>query len=184
MDYIEGKLLSDYLTENEKEKDKYIELFASIHHELMNTSIVNLNNSYGRIKNKIFNSELAATTKYALFYKLKKMEFSYDTIHGDYNLSNVIISKEGKPYIIDWSHVSFGDRKFDIATTYAIFVVEDKEDIGNIYLDKICELEKIDKQYIFDKLIFAYIYIVDRYNKNIQDKIYDKMYDIIKDEEV
>ena len=112
MDYIDGENLETIVSKNSNDAEKYINLFANNYHELVQNKNLNLNNSYGRIKNKIFASELPANIKYGLFYKLREMEFSRDIIHGDYTFSNLVITKDGKPFIFDWGHVAYGDKKF------------------------------------------------------------------------
>ena len=41
--------------------------------------------------------------------------------HGDLNPSNVIITEDGTPYIIDWSHAARGNASADAAQTYLLF---------------------------------------------------------------
>jgi tRNA A-37 threonylcarbamoyl transferase component Bud32 len=183
MDYIEGKLLSELIKEDASNADKYIEVFAKTQNEIFASKSENLNNSYGRIKKKIFDTELPMNIKYGLFYKLREIEFARDVIHGDYNLSNVIISKDGTPYIFDWSHVAFGDKKFDIAISYTLFEIEGEHDLAEKYLEKICALDRIDKTQIFKMMVLACVYIVDRYNEEKKKLIYNKIYETIKSEE-
>ena len=70
---------------------------------MIQNKTLNLDSSYGRIKNKIFPSELPANIKKGLFYKLSEIQFSKDVIHGDYTFSNVILSKNGKAFILYWA---------------------------------------------------------------------------------
>lgn len=183
MDYVGGNNLEALIKNDEKNIDKYINIFADTYHKLVSNKSLNLNNSYGRIKNKIFATELPANIKYGLFYKLRDMEFSRDVIHGDYSLSNVFVMKDGSPMILDWGHVAFGDKKFDMAITYALFELENRHDLGELYLSKMREIEGVDKEQILKVLILAYVYIVDRYDEITRKNIYDKIYEIIKTEE-
>ena len=183
MDYIEGDNLEDIVSKNANDAEKYIDIFAKTYHGLIQNKNLNLNNSYGRIRNKIFASELPTNIKYGLFYKLREMEFSRDIIHGDYTFSNVIIAKDGKPVIFDWGHVAYGARKFDIAITYALFELQGRKDLGDLYLNKMNELEDVDREQVLKVLILAYIYIVDRYDEDDRKNIYNRVYEIIKSEE-
>ena len=183
MDYIDGENIEEILKKNPNDAEKYITLFANTYHEMIQTKNLNLNNSYGRIKNKIFASELPTNIKYGLFYKLRDMEFSRDIIHGDYAFSNVMIRKDGKPVILDWGHVAYGDKKLDIAITYALFELQGRKDLGDVYLDKMKELDNVDKAQVMKVLLLAYIYIVDRYEETISKNIYNRIYEIIKNEE-
>lgn len=182
MQYIEGMdLLS--LTNDRSSFDKYLTTFVETQHTLFSSKMQNLNNSYGRIKNKIFATNLPANIQYGLFYKLRSMEFAHDVIHGDYTLSNVLIDKNGEAHILDWSHVAYGDKKLDIAISYAIFNIDGEKEIADKYLDRVCSFENIQKESVLDYMLLAYAYIVDRYDENARNTIYDKMYEIIKDKE-
>jgi tRNA A-37 threonylcarbamoyl transferase component Bud32 len=183
MDYIEGENLETIVSKNVNDAEKYIDLFANTYHGLVQNKNLKLNNSYGRIKNKIFASELPTNIKYGLFYKLREMEFSRDIIHGDYTFSNITITKDGKPVIFDWGHVAYGDKKFDIAITYALFELQGRKDWGELYLNKMKELDGVERDQVLKVLILAYVYIVDRYDEAIRKNIYDKIYEIIKNEE-
>lgn len=183
MDYIDGDNLETIVSKNVNGAEKYIDIFANTYHNLVQNNNLNLNNSYGRIKNKIFASELPANIKYGLFYKLREMEFSRDIIHGDYSFSNLVITKEGKPVIFDWGHVAYGAKQFDIAITYALFELQDRKDLGELYLSKMKDLDGIDREQVLKVLILAYIYIVDRYDEPTRKNIYNRIYEILKSEE-
>ena len=183
MDFIDGENLEDLISKNKKDETKYIDLFAKSYHEMTQNKSLSLNNSYGRIKNKIFNSELPMNVKYGLFYKLREMEFARDVIHGDYTFSNVIVSKDGKIYILDWSHVAYGAKEFDIAITYALFELQGRKDLAELYLSKLKVMDNVDESQVTKVLILAYIYIVDRYDEATQKNIYSKINEIIKSEE-
>ena len=183
MDYIKGENLLNLINTDKSNIDKYLNIFAKTQHKIFSSTGEFLNNSYGRIKKKIFASELPMNIKYGLFYRLREMEFAKDIIHGDYTLSNVIISEDGTPYILDWGHVSFGDKKLDIAISYILFIINGQNSLAEKYLDLICSLENISKEKIMKAMILAYIYIVDRYDESKQKNIYDKVYELIKLEE-
>ena len=63
MDYIEDDYLVEFLDKKENNVEKCIDLFAKTYHEMIQNKTLNLNNSYGRIKNKIFPLELPANIK-------------------------------------------------------------------------------------------------------------------------
>ncbi len=181
MEYIDGEDLFSLLKKDKSKMDENMERFTKIHHEIMSNQFVSLINSYGKTKNKIFNSNLPANIKYSLFYKLRELDFTKDIIHGDFILSNVIIDKKGDFIVVDWAHAAYGNRKFDIAVSYALMdVLDGKNDIAECYIEKMCKLENVNKEQIFDLLPLAYVYIVDRFDDDKQKEIYDKIYQIIK----
>ena len=60
-------------------------------------------------------------------------------LHCDFNPSNVVITPEGVPYILDWSHASQGHALADVAKTYLIFDLEGKRTLAERYLRLFCE---------------------------------------------
>ena len=62
---------------------------------------------------KIEQTELDATTRYDLHTRLEGMPKHNKVCHGDFNPSNIIITEDGTPYIIDWSHATQGNASAD-----------------------------------------------------------------------
>ena len=70
---------------------------------------------------KISQADLDATTRYDLHTRLEGMPKHNKVCHGDFRPSNVIISEDGTPYVIDWSHATQGNASADAARTYLCF---------------------------------------------------------------
>ena len=68
--------------------------------------------------------------------------------HGDFNPSNIIVSDDGKPYIIDWSHATQGNASADVARTYLLFWLSGDIETAEKYLDLFCKKSDTAKQYI------------------------------------
>ena len=68
--------------------------------------------------------------------------------HGDFNPSNIIITKEHESYIIDWAHVTQGNASADVARTYLLFSLQGKEDLADKYLNLFCKKSDTAKQYV------------------------------------
>jgi hypothetical protein len=79
--------------------------------------------------------------------------------------------------------VAYGAKQFDIAITYALFELQDRKDLGELYLSKMKDLDGIDREQVLKVLILAYIYIVDRYDEPTRKNIYNRIYEILKSEE-
>jgi thiamine kinase-like enzyme len=63
----------------------------------------------------ISESSCDATTRYDLHTRLEAMPKGTKLCHGDFNPSNIIITKNDVPYIIDWSHATMGNASADVA---------------------------------------------------------------------
>ena len=68
--------------------------------------------------------------------------------HGDFEPSNVIISENGTPYIVDWAHATQGNASADIARTYLLFWLNGDISGAEIYLDTACRKSDIAKRYV------------------------------------
>ena len=147
-DYIKGKTLQQLMDENEDKKDEYIELLVDLQLEVHSKVSPLLNKLKDKMNRKISASELDATTRYDLHTRLEGMPKHNKVCHGDFNPSNIIITDEGKAYIIDWSHATQGNASADAARTYLLFWLNGDIEGAKKYLDLFCEKSKTQKQYV------------------------------------
>ena len=89
------------------------------------------------MERKIDGTSLDATTRYELHTRLESMPKHKKVCHGDYNPSNVIITADGEPYIIDWSHATQGNASADAARTYLLFWLAGDIESAHMYLSLI-----------------------------------------------
>jgi aminoglycoside phosphotransferase (APT) family kinase protein len=68
--------------------------------------------------------------------------------HGDFNPSNIIITADGTPYILDWSRATQGNASADVARTYLLFCLEGKEALAEKYLKLFCLKSDTARQYV------------------------------------
>ena len=68
--------------------------------------------------------------------------------HGDFNPSNVIITPDGTPYVIDWSHATQGNGAADAARTYLLFMLNGQKDLAEKYIKLYCFKSDTARQYI------------------------------------
>ena len=147
-DYIEGKTLAELMAENPDKKDEYLELFVDLQMQIHAAACPMLNKLKDKMNRKISAAELDATTRYELHTRLEGMPKHKKVCHGDFNPSNVIITPEGKAYIIDWAHATQGNASADVARTYLLFCLEGDEDFAQKYLDLFCKKSDTARQYV------------------------------------
>lgn len=147
-DYIEGKTLAELIEEDRENKEKYIELLVDIQmsvHSKTSPLLIRLKDKMSR---KIADCELEATTRYDLHTRLEAMPKHNKICHGDFDPSNVIITADGTPYIIDWSHATQGNASADVARTYLLFWLKGDISGAERYLDIFCKKSNTDKHYV------------------------------------
>ncbi len=148
MDYIEGKTLDQLMQENPDKVQEYLGMFVDLQLEMHSHKAPLLNPLIQKMHRKIGESGLNATTRYELNVRLDSMPRHTKVCHGDYNPSNIIITPQGKPYIIDWSHATQGNASHDAARTYLLFRLAGKDDLAEQYMRLFCEKSDTAKQYV------------------------------------
>ena len=132
-EYIKGKTLARIMEEDPDNKDKYLDLFVDLQIKVQSMTCPLLSKLKDKMSRKIGEAELDATTRYDLRTRLEGMPKHNKLCHGDFNPSNIIITDNGVPYIIDWSHATQGNASADAARTYLLFCLNgDTETAKNI----------------------------------------------------
>ena len=118
-EYIPGKTLAQLMEENPQEKDAYLEQFVDLQMDVHTHRAPLLNKLHDKMKRKIDETGLDATTRYELHTRLDSTPHHNKVCHGDFNPSNIIMSENG-PYILDWSHATLNlfCKKSDTARQY------------------------------------------------------------------
>ncbi len=147
-EYISGKTLAQLMEENPEKKDEYLEFLVDLQMEVHSKTCPLLNKLRDKMNTKINQTKLDATTRYELHTRLNGMPKHSKVCHGDFNPSNIIITDEGKAYIIDWSHATQGNASADVARTYLLFCLEGDNEGAKKYLDLFCKKSNTAKQYI------------------------------------
>ena len=147
-EFIKGKTLAQLMEENPDKKDEYIELLVDIQIEVHSKVSPLLNKLKDKMNRKISISELDATTRYDLHTRLEGMPKHNKVCHGDFNPSNIIITEDSTPYILDWSHATQGNASADVARTYLLFWLAGDINGAKKYLDLFCTKSNTAKQYV------------------------------------
>ena len=147
-EFIKGKTLAQLIEENEDKKDEYLEMFVDLQLEVNSKTCPLLNKLKEKMNRKIGQTELDATTRYDLHTRLEGMPKHNKVCHGDFNPSNIIVTEDGTPYIIDWSHATQGNASADAARTYLLFCLEGDNETAKKYLDLFCKKSNTAKQYV------------------------------------
>lgn len=147
-DYIEGETLEALMKKNPDKLDEYMELFVNVQLEIQSKRAPLLNKLKDKMNRKISESGIDATTRYELHTRLDGMPKHIKVLHGDYNPSNVIITKDGTPFIIDWAHATQGNASADAARTYLLFSLKNEKELAEKYLNLFCRKSDTAKQYV------------------------------------
>ena len=147
-DYIEGKTLKELMDENPDKIDEYLDLFVDIQMEILSKKCPLLKRIKDKMQDKISQADLDATTRYELHTRLASTKQHNKVCHGDFNPSNVIITPDGTPYILDWSHATQGNGAADAARTYLLFVLSGEKELAEKYIKLYCKKTDTARQYV------------------------------------
>ena len=92
-EYIKGKTLSQLMQEHPEKKDEYLRLFVETQLLVQSKTCPLLSRLKDKMNRKISQADLDATTRYDLHTRLEGMPKHNKVCHGDFNPSNVIISR-------------------------------------------------------------------------------------------
>ena len=146
--FIEGKTLQQLMDENPDKMDEYLELFVNVQMQILNAKCPLLKRLKDKMQDKISQTDLDATTRYELHTRLASMKKHNKVCHGDFNPSNVVITPDGTPFILDWSHATQGNGAADAARTYLLFCLKGEEELAEKYLKLYCEKADVARQYV------------------------------------
>ena len=147
-EFIKGKALARLMEENPDKKDEYLSLFVDLQLQMHSKTCKGLTKLKDKMNRKISETDLSATVRYDLHTRLEAMPKHNKVCHGDFNPTNIIITDDGTPYILDWSHATQGNASADVARTYLLFWLNGDIDGAKKYLDMFCERSNTAKQYV------------------------------------
>lgn len=137
-EYIKGKNLELLMKEEPEKKTEYLEIMITLQLDMFYRDCPPIPRLKDKLNRRIKNAELDATRRFELHSVLNEMPIRRKICHGDFVPSNVIVSKDGVAYLIDFSHVSQGNAEADVARTYLEFLLKKDETSAEYYLERIC----------------------------------------------
>lgn len=148
LDYIEGETLQSLMTKHPEKQDEYLELFVDLQMTVLSKNVPMLNKLRDKMQGQISDADLDATARYDLHTRLDSMHRHKHLCHGDFNPTNIIITSDGTPYIIDWSHATQGNSSADVARSYLLFYLAGESELAHKYLKLYCKKSDTAIQYV------------------------------------
>jgi len=147
-DFIEGKTLAQLIEEDPDNFDRYLNRFVDIQLMMQAERVPLLGLLVNKMHRKISESTIDATIRYELHTRLDGMPKHNKLCHGDFDFSNVIITPDDRPYIIDWAHATQGNASADAARTYLLFWLRGEKENAKKYLNLFCKKSDTARQYV------------------------------------
>ena len=147
-EYIEGETLEELMQKHPEKEDEYLDFFVDLQVRMSKEKVPLLGHLRDKMHAKISASSFPATVRYDLHVRLDSLPRHKKLCHGDFQPSNVIIAKDGTPYIIDWSHATQGNGSADAARTYLIMKLQGRDELAEKYLNLYCLKTDTARQYV------------------------------------
>lgn len=147
-EFIEGKTLAQLMKEQPEKLEEYLNLFVDLQLTVLSHTCPMLNKLKDKMKRKISEANLDATTRYDLHARLEGMPKHTKLCHGDFNPSNIIMQEDGTLYVLDWSHATQGNASADAARTYLLFCLNGEQEVADRYLKLFCQKSDTAMQYV------------------------------------
>ena len=146
--YIEGETLEKMMADHPEKEDEYLDFFVDLQIKMSREKVPLLGHLRDKMHAKISASSYPASVRYDLHVRLDGLPRHTKLCHGDFQPSNIIITKEGTPYIIDWSHATQGNGSADAARTYLLFKLHKQDELAEKYLRLFCTKTDTAIQYV------------------------------------
>ena len=146
--FIECENLADLIAADPAKYDEYLNMFVDLQLEIHSKRSPLLSQLKDKMNSKIDLTDLDETTKYDLHTRLTSAPDHSKLCHGDYNTSNIIITPDGTPYVLDWAHATQGNASADAARTYLLFCLSGNIAGADKYLDLFCQKSGTAKKYV------------------------------------
>lgn len=148
-DFELGTPLDQLMKYHPEKEDEYLDKFIDLQMSIHECRVPLLTRTKEKFKRKLESTTIIDDDiKYELLHRLEGMKNHNKVCHGDFNPSNIIVTKDGKFSIIDWAHVTQGNASADVARTFLLFSMEGQEELAEKYLDRFSEKSGIAKEYI------------------------------------
>ena len=145
---IEGETLESLMAKHPEKEDEYLSFFVDLQIRMSKERVPLLGHLRDKMHMKISSSAYPATVRYDLHMRLDGLPRHNKLCHGDFQPSNIIVTADGTPYIVDWSHATQGNGSADAARTYLIFKLQGKDPLAEKYLNLFCTKTDTAIQYV------------------------------------
>ncbi len=138
-DYIKGQSVKHLYLANPDQRKKYMERFVAEQLKIHAKTYSGLPSAKTLMKTRLSQADVPEAVKVEILAGLEKLPDGICLCHGDYTLSNVVVSTDDQYYIIDWAKASLGPGNYDAAMSYIIIGRSLDSEASKMYLSAYCK---------------------------------------------
>ncbi len=147
-EFIGGKTMQQLMDENPDKLDDYLNQMVDLQLTIHSKTCPLLNKLKDKMARQISEiEELNPVNRYDLLTRLDSTPKHVKLCHGDFQPNNIIVKDDGTLYVLDWVHATQGNASADVARTYLLFCLQNKE-TADKYMDLFCKKTGTDKRYV------------------------------------
>jgi len=134
-EYIRGNTLDSLLKAQPAQSRFHLQTLIRLQNAVHALSETSLPHLLPDIRQQIQLASIDADTRSRLLERLNSVPQATQVCHGDFVPSNILIQKDGTPYILDWGQARLGPAAYDISRTYLRFLMVDSASLAETYLE-------------------------------------------------
>ena len=145
MEFIHGKTMAQYMLENPERIQSFLVQLADIQMQLADQKVPMLLSQKTLMMQNIARSVTDPAILASLKRKLDNLAQDTHVCHGNLEPSNIIITDDGTPYLLDWMYASTGSIAADAAATVLSLQLLYSQETADMYLQAICQKNKMEE---------------------------------------
>ena len=150
---VQGKTVGQLIAEDPSQLDDLLDKFVDFQIEIHGFRSPLLNRQKDKLTRMIRKvDDLDPMTKYDLLMSLDGKQVSETVCHGDFTLSNVIVTEDGRLAACDWAHASQGAPAADVAMSFMLMCLNRDRALADKYLNLYCKKSGMNMQEVYSWL--------------------------------
>ncbi len=164
-DFVKGKTLLQWMQDEPEALSDQVASFVGVQAKLHRTEGAPMPEMKSAFFDAIRKAPLEPDLKCKLQNGLQKMQFSSLLCHLDFVPSNVILSEEGKAFVIDWASALSGEPLADAAATYLLMKIRKWNEFAELYRKRYLQKMKKSKKALEEWIPYAATYLMKFVNQ-------------------
>ena len=119
-DFIEGKTMAQVLLEDPEQTEACMDLFLSAQEDIFSRRCPDLPSFSEQARRALLAADLSETMREKLLSLVWQLPQEDTVCHGEFEPSNVLLTRDGGVCLLDWSEATRGPRKADMAWTWLL----------------------------------------------------------------
>lgn len=155
MEYIRGKSLEQMLAEGTITPEKALQLLTDLQLKVHRIRCPLMRSLSDDVRHKLRKAKLSPALQAKMFVALETLQMDDHVCHGDMTPVNIMIARDGTPYILGWAHANRGDTILDAAFTRIRFLMKGEKELADKYTALFCEKQHLPHSAVLEKTPLA-----------------------------